>query len=456
MPAALGFTVNSGSGNAGKSVASSVSFSLDDSTSLSEKTVLNEDSLFQTREVQGSGNNIIDSSISGTDFSAKSSIDSKGSLQASTSTGATSSSISLDQKLTGDGDIAATIEGTAGSDTFGQETAVVSGEISAAYTLVANGGIFTGQNTAMNGQAGAISARSSTDDNEMSLSGGFSGEGDISASINALADGHSALGGDAKIVGVDVLDDEYIGEVASGELGMSLDGLYAQNNGELGVFGMSLKSAKKGGSGSSTSALLTGPELTTDGGRSSAYVLTGYRWNTKDPQIKLYLKSDSNLAGEGLSTTSASSAIAAAANTWDDATNQNLFADGSSLVTVSTTVATDKRDYKNTLAWKYLSTAPSALAYARTWYSSAKVDGYYTAVESDISFNTRYNWKTDGVTNYDVQSVALHELGHTIGLGDLYGLSQFSTDTRQVMHYYTGVKRTLGNGDKTGVWTLYK
>ena len=43
-----------------------------------------------------------------------------------------------------------------------------------------------------------------------------------------------------------------------------------------------------------------------------------------------------------------------------------------------------------------------------------------------------------------------------IGLGDLYGKTKFATDTRQVMHYYTGVKRTLGNGDKTGVWTLYK
>ena len=47
-------------------------------------------------------------------------------------------------------------------------------------------------------------------------------------------------------------------------------------------------------------------------------------------------------------------------------------------------------------------------------------------------------------------------MGHTLGLGDLYGLTQFKYDTNQVMHYYTGVKRTLGNGDKTGVWKLYQ
>jgi hypothetical protein len=72
-----------------------------------------------------------------------------------------------------------------------------------------------------------------------------------------------------------------------------------------------------------------------------------------------------------------------------------------------------------------------------------KVGGYYSAIESDLSFNTKYGWSTSGTKNYDVQTTALHELGHTIGLGDLYGKSQFSGDTRQIMHYYTGVKTTL-------------
>ena len=76
-------------------------------------------------------------------------------------------------------------------------------------------------------------------------------------------------------------------------------------------------------------------------------------------------------------------------------------------------------------------------------------------MESDLSFNTRYGWATNG-RNYDVQTTALHELGHTIGLGDLYGKSAYTQDTRQIMHYYTGVKRTLGNGDKTGAWLLYR
>jgi hypothetical protein len=54
-----------------------------------------------------------------------------------------------------------------------------------------------------------------------------------------------------------------------------------------------------------------------------------------------------------------------------------------------------------------------------------------------------------------VQSVALHEMGHTIGLGDLYGKPAYSGDTDQVMHYYTGVKHELGVGDRTGAQKLY-
>ena len=96
------------------------------------------------------------------------------------------------------------------------------------------------------------------------------------------------------------------------------------------------------------------------------------------------------------------------------------------------------------------------MASAGTWYRLSKVDGYYPIVESDIAFNSNYKWTTTGASGaYDFQSVALHEMGHTIGLGDLYNKAIFSKDTRQVMHYYTGVKRTLGNGDATGVWKLY-
>jgi poly(3-hydroxybutyrate) depolymerase len=150
--------------------------------------------------------------------------------------------------------------------------------------------------------------------------------------------------------------------------------------------------------------------------------------------------------------------MTSAANEWDDATNQNLFSDAGVKPTSynDPNYKVDTYDGKNVAGWKYLSSAPSALAYSRTWYSLDKQGTpYYSARESDLSFNTRYGWSTKGNVNYDVRTVAIHELGHTIGLGDLYGKSQFASDTRQVMHYYTGPGKHLGNGDKNGAWVLY-
>ena len=204
-------------------------------------------------------------------------------------------------------------------------------------------------------------------------------------------------------------------------------------------------------------SLLAGPDYTDDGGRADAYVLLGYRWNSRDPQLKWVLKNDAILAAEGLSSADVKNALEAAGNTWDEATNQNLFAD-SSMITLNPTVEPDKYNKINTINWKSFKTSCGAIAYARTYYyGSKRVDGYGTAIESDLVFNADKKWRVDSSNSrdIDVQSVALHEMGHTLGLGDIYGLEKYKYDTDQVMHYYSGEKRSLGNGDKTAIWKLY-
>jgi hypothetical protein len=196
---------------------------------------------------------------------------------------------------------------------------------------------------------------------------------------------------------------------------------------------------------------ISAPILTADGGNANAYCFTGKKWVQNDPQIKLAI----NPTGSGLGTTETINAIYGAGQTWDAATNQNLFLDN----TVSLTTATPgKYDGKNTFGWLTYNTGCTALASAGTWYKLTKVDGYYPIVEVDVAFNKKYAWTTSNTQisgKIDLQSVALHEMGHMIGLGDIYNKAAFTKDTRQVMHYYTGIKRTLGNGDKTGVWALY-
>jgi hypothetical protein len=175
----------------------------------------------------------------------------------------------------------------------------------------------------------------------------------------------------------------------------------------------------------------------------NAYILAGWKWTQNNPQIKMYLKKDANFNNEGLDAEATKRAIEAAANMWDDAVAQNLFAD-SNLVTIteSANINTDTKDGYNTHGWKPIT---EGLAVSRTFYSTTKVGGYYPAQESDVTYDSDYNWATNG-SNYDVQSVVAHEMGHTIGLGDLYGKPEYAGDTDQVMHYYTGVKRELGWG----------
>lgn len=403
---ALGVSVSYSAGDSGSSTSSSANYDLDDSTSLQADAILADDGIFETRQAKGSGDNSIEASASGDGSSVSSSVKSSG-------------------------------------------TMAVSSSVAATY-----GGAAISQSAALAGDFGSIGLIADGKQNQMAVVGGFSGEGDLKSDLTAVSGERSAMGGSASFVGVPVLDSGHLQRVASGDIAMSVEGLYAQPEGDLGTFSLDAINVNKGQEPASTvQSQLTGPATTSDGGRSSAYILGGWRWNTKDPQIKFYVKDDANLRNEGLTAANVASAISSAANEWDAVTNQNLFSDSG--VTVSSTVGADARDGKNVAAWKYLSSAPSALAYSRTWYTTPMVGGYYSAIESDLCFNTKYAWSTSGSKNYDVRTVAIHELGHTIGLGDLYGKSQFSGDTRQVMHYYTGPGKHLGNGDKTGAWILY-
>ncbi len=407
---ALGVSVSYSAGDSGGSVSSSASYNLDDSTSLRAEALLGEDGITETRQATGSGVNSIEASASSDGSSVSSSVGSSGKMGVSST-------------------VAATTKGVAIS-----------------------------QNAALSGQSGSIGLTSDSKQNQMAVAGGFSGEGDLKADLSAVAADRSAMGGSASFVGVPVLDSGNLQAVASGDIAMSVDGLYAQPKGDLGSFSLNTININKAQEPASTvQGLLTGPAYTSDGGRNAAYLLGGWRWNTKDPQIKLYVKDDANLRAEGLSAASVATAVGSAADEWDAATNQNLFSDSGVTATSynDPNYKVDTYDGKNVLGWKYLSSAPSALAYSRTWYSMTKVGGYYSALESDLSFNTKYAWSTAGNKNYDVRTTALHELGHTIGLGDLYGKSAFTSDTRQIMHYYTGPGKTLGNGDKTGAWVLY-
>jgi hypothetical protein len=202
----------------------------------------------------------------------------------------------------------------------------------------------------------------------------------------------------------------------------------------------------------SVGSILTGPVITSTGGNANSYKLMGRKWTQADPQIVMSLKDDAVLAATGMTKINVLNAITSDTNVWDAATNQNLFSDSGAQLT---TTLNWKYDHVNNMAFTPYAAGSSAIAATGVWYKTQGIPTgqMYPIVESDMTFNSNDKWSTTGEAGkLNFQSVALHELGHTIGLGDLYN----SADARQVMYgYYSGVKLTLGNGDATGVWKLY-
>ncbi len=65
----------------------------------------------------------------------------------------------------------------------------------------------------------------------------------------------------------------------------------------------------------------------------------------------------------------------------------------------------------------------------------------------DILFNSNMNWQIN--STYDIMTVAAHEFGHALGLGD-------STGSTAVMYgTYNGIKQALTSDDVTGIDSIY-
>jgi hypothetical protein len=269
-----------------------------------------------------------------------------------------------------------------------------------------------------------------------------------------------------------------LGEGVQGDTAMLLKGLYAKPDGGLGEFGATVLNVDKSQGNNGRSYATIVPGTYKNWFDPNAYVLSDWRWSDGDLQAgktKLVLLTDSAFAAEctqsgtnGLSLDSATRVITSAANTWDAATNANLFPDANTVTTVPSGVWADTKDGKNVHAWKSMS---GALAYSRTYVTKTKSvqapDGvsYKSVLESDVCYNKNLRWTTNfgdsrlyhwdtnaqkyvGDTYY-LETVAAHELGHTLGLLDTYLHSTYKYDQSQIMGYYNDVNDLDGtyNGD---------
>lgn len=81
---------------------------------------------------------------------------------------------------------------------------------------------------------------------------------------------------------------------------------------------------------------------------------------------------------------------------------------------------------------------------------------------SEIYYNDAFEWKTDNVYGYDIETIALHESGHGLGQDHFgkafynYSNGKFQVAPKAVMNAaYTGEQRTLLGTDKAGHCSIW-
>lgn len=77
-------------------------------------------------------------------------------------------------------------------------------------------------------------------------------------------------------------------------------------------------------------------------------------------------------------------------------------------------------------------------------------------MEWDQIYSTKYTWSATGEANkMDFENIATHELGHAVGMDDLYTSNCSSQTMFGYADYGETDKRTLEAGDKAGIKALY-
>jgi len=150
------------------------------------------------------------------------------------------------------------------------------------------------------------------------------------------------------------------------------------------------------------------------------------------------------------------SAISTSAETWDAATDKEIMND---TYTIDDTATYGVQDYKNAISFGNYPTE-NVIAVTTIWYNPATK----AIVEFDVMFDTDWIWgdadpNNDEIVDYpslmDLQNIATHELGHGVGLADVYDTACSAVTMYGYSDYGETIKRDLAEPDITGIQKLY-
>lgn len=139
---------------------------------------------------------------------------------------------------------------------------------------------------------------------------------------------------------------------------------------------------------------------------------------------------------------------------WENAANKNILGNGQ--ITYSTLVADEtSTDGLNEVYFGSLDSGTIGVTIVWGVFSGSPRNR--VLVEWDQVYNTYYNWSNTGASGkMDFESIATHELGHSLGMGDMYESScQEATMFGYASEGETN-KRSLEPADMTGISKLYR
>lgn len=180
-----------------------------------------------------------------------------------------------------------------------------------------------------------------------------------------------------------------------------------------------------------------------------AFLAKGAKWKVLPTTLAINPSNSS-----GVSEAVVVSAVNASMTEWDTHTGANLFAAG--IIDYGADWDTDSTDGRNEVSFGDYVQA-GVIGATNVWGYFSGPTAAREIVEFDVMLDTDFVWG-DAVLNpslMDIQNIATHEIGHGLGLGDLYS----SSNTLQTMYGYSVngeiIKRDLFDGDTLGIQKLY-